>query len=237
MVQGWLFWTLLPLAVPQALRVRRTAQRFPAAPGPEAGTIGAGPDRTLVAIGDSVAAGVGARSLDRALVGETARSLAARCDCTIHWSTHAIVGADSADVLADILPSLPSNPVDLFLISVGVNDITGLRSIAAWRNNLAELFERLHQHSPQALMTMAGVPPLHRFPLLPQPLRWLMGLRASLLDQAARRVAAERTYVLYVPLDVDPEPDAFADDGFHPSEASYREMGRYFADAISLHSK
>ncbi|GJM08172.1 MAG: hypothetical protein DHS20C11_04480 [Lysobacteraceae bacterium] len=237
MVRSWLFWTLLPLAVPQALRVRRTAQRFPAAPGPNSGSIGDGPEKSLVAIGDSVAAGVGAGSLDRALVGETARSLAKKYDCTICWSTHAIVGADSADLLADVLPSLPTKPVDLVLISVGVNDITGLRPVGAWRDNLTEVFERLHQHSPSAVITMAGVPPLHRFPLLPQPLRWLMGLRAKLLDRAARKVANEHDYVLYVPLDVEPDPDAFADDGFHPSEASYREMGRHFADAITIQSR
>ena len=237
MVQSWLFWTLLPLAVPQALQVRRTAQRFPAAPGPDSGLIGSGPEKTLLAIGDSVAAGVGADSLERALVGATARNLAERWGCTMRWTARAVVGADSADVLSDVLPSLPTEPADVFLISVGVNDITGLRSISAWRHNLNTLFECLHQHSPRALITMAGVPPLHRFPLLPQPLRWLMGLRARLLDRTARAVAAKRDYVLYLPLDVEPEADAFAADGFHPSEASYHEMGRQFAEAIAAHTE
>ena len=93
------FWGLLPFLAPQALYVRRTAPRFAAADGPATGSAGTGESRRLIAIGDSIIAGVGAGKLGDALVGQTARSLAERLDSRIHWQAVGAVGYNTRKVL------------------------------------------------------------------------------------------------------------------------------------------
>ena len=81
-------------------------------------------------------------------------------------------------------------------------------------------------------IAVAGLPPLHDFPLLPQPLRATFGMRARVLDDVARQVIADCENALHVPVDFEPEPERFAPDGYHPSEIGYAEFGRHMAEGL-----
>jgi len=116
--------------------------------------------------------------------------------------------------------------------SVGVNDVTGLTSLKKWRSNLSQLIQELQAHSPGVLIGLAGMPPLGRFPLLPQPLRAMLSLRGKLLDEVARQVSDGYHNTLHVPLDFEPDPDQFSADGYHPSEESYSEFGCQIVDRL-----
>ena len=227
-----LFWGALPLLLPQALYVRKTAPRFAPAAGPKEGSSGAGERRRLLAVGDSIIAGVGATHLTRALVGQTATALAASLDCRIAWHAHGVSGYDSTKVLERLVPELPKHAADYVIVSVGVNDITGLTTLGRWRQNLSLLLDELQAHSPDATIAVAGMPPLHGFPLLPQPLRATFGLRGRMLDEVVRDVVDAIPGAVYVPVDFEPAPHRFADDGYHPSEDSYAEYGRSMADSL-----
>ena len=130
------------------------------------------------------------------------------------------------------MPLVPETKADYFVISVGVNDITGVRTISAWRKNLAVLLGALASHSPDAMIGLAGIPPLHGFPLLPEPLRYVAGLRGSSFDQAGRSVAGRFPQVIHVPVDFEPEASKFAGDGYHPSPESYRLFGHAMAASL-----
>ena len=78
------FWLLLPFVALQGLRVRRRAPRFAAAEGPLQGRTGQGNPLRLLAIGDSIIAGVGAKTIEAALTGQMAQALANRLDRAIH---------------------------------------------------------------------------------------------------------------------------------------------------------
>ena len=227
-----MFWGSVPFLIPQALYVRKTAPRFPPAGGPPAGTSGDGEERRLLAIGDSIIAGVGASELSKALVGQTADALARSLDCSVSWQALGVSGYNSTRILERLLPKLPDTSADYIVVSVGVNDITSLTTLPRWRRNLALLLARLHAHSPRARIAVAGMPPLHTFPLIPQPLRAVFGLRGRSFDDSTRAVVGDRPGVVHVPLDFDSDPDRFAEDGYHPSEQSYAEFGRHMADGL-----
>ena len=226
------FWGSLPFLAPQALYVRRTAPRFAAASGPSKGAVGTGPGKRLVAIGDSIVAGVGAETLDDALVGCTARFLARELDCRVHWEAIGAAGYNSRKVIDHLLPQVPAATVDYFVVSVGVNDITGVKTISTWRKNLDALLRALASHSPNAMIGVAGIPPLHGFPLLPQPLRTVAGLRGRSFELAGLSIASGFPQVVHVPVDFEPEPSKFADDGYHPSPESYRLFGDAMARSL-----
>ncbi len=231
-MKNLLFWAAFPFLVPQALYVRKTAPRFAPAAGPASGSVGHGEESRLLAIGDSIIAGVGATELSKALVGQTAAALAASRKCRVSWKALGVSGYDSAKVLEHLVPELPRESCDYIVVSVGVNDITGLTSIQRWRANLAAVLQRLQAHSPNALIAVSGMPPLHGFPLLPQPLRATFGMRGSLFDDITREVVAEHVNARHVPVDFEPHPEKFAPDGYHPSEESYAEFGRHMADEL-----
>ena len=97
---------------------------------------------------------------------------------------------------------------------------------------IGRLLDTLRSHSPRAAIAVAGMPPLHGFPLLPQPLRATFGMRGRSFDEVARQVVARRPNVIHVPVDVDPDPQKFALDGYHPSEESYAEFGTHMAAGL-----
>lgn len=223
---------VFPFLIPQALYLRRTAPRFAPAAGSGAGSVGNGEQLRLLAIGDSIIAGVGASELSKALVGQTATALASSRNCKICWQALGVSGYDSTEILEHLLPELPAPPFDYIIVSVGVNDITGLTPVRKWRSNLSLLLDSLHDHSPNAAIAVAGMPPLHGFPLLPQPLRAVLGMRGKLFDNVASDVVNRCRNSFHVPIALNPEPHQFAPDGYHPSEESYTEFGRNMADGL-----
>ena len=231
-MRNLLFWGLLPLLAPQALYVRRTAPRFAGAGGPRKGTFGKGRDYRLLAVGDSIIAGVGADHISDALVGRTASTLAELLDASIQWHAMGGIGYRAEKIVEEFLPALPAEPADFIIVSVGVNDITGLTPLPSWRRRLRLLLDRLHAHSPQASVAVAGVPPLGKFPLLPQPLRAVAGLRAASFDECCREVIAEFANAIHVPVSFDFSPGKFAADGYHPSEESYGKFGEEMARGL-----
>lgn len=215
-----LFWGLMPLAAPQGLHLKRTAPRFAPAPGPREGRIGAGRTLHLLAIGDSVVDGVGCPSVEQALTGHFAREMAAVFDRDVHWRAMGRTGACARELGETLLPEVPAGPWDLVLVSVGVNDVSGLTRSADFRARLLYLVEGLQARAPRASILLCGLPRMQHFPLLPQPLRFAAGLRAETLDALAAEVAAQRHGVMHEPTTYVPRPDEFAPDGYHANAAT-----------------
>ncbi len=230
-----LFWAGGAVLLPQAWWVRARALRLPPGAGPLTGKEGAGDECRLLVIGDSIAIGVGAARLEEALPGHLARALAGLLRRQVCWTACGRNGAAAGEVIDSLPALLPAQPVDLVLVSVGVNDVTGLTRVASWEARLRTLSARLRAHSPHALIAFLGVAPMGAFPALPQPLRWLLGLRAATLDRAAARTLASLPQVLYLAFEEVPDPGRFSADGYHPSAQGYRELGEALAVRIAPH--
>jgi lysophospholipase L1-like esterase len=215
-----LFWSLMPLAAPQGLRLKRTAPRFAPAPGPREGRVGGGLPLRLLAVGDSVVDGVGCPSVEQALAGQFARQLAALHEREVHWQAVGRTGACVQELIDHVLPQVPAAPRDLVLVSVGVNDVSGLTRSHQFRRRLHRLVDGLQARAPEATVLLCGLPRMQYFPLLPQPLRYAAGVRAQTLDAIAADVAASRSGVLHEPTTYVPRADEFAPDGYHANSAT-----------------
>ena len=180
---------------------------------------------------------MGATTLPKALVGQTAAALANLLGGCVQWQALGVSGYDSRKVLNRLVPKLPDTESDFIILSVGVNDVTGLTTIRQWRHNVTALLDKVQTHSPDAIVAVSGLPPLHSFPLLPQPLRAVFGMRSQSLDIELRNILNGRSNCLHVPLDFEPDPGQFAADGYHPSEESYAEYGVQVAEALNEFSK
>jgi lysophospholipase L1-like esterase len=227
-------WPLLPLLYLQGRRLRARTPRLPEASGPCTGRgEGAAPPIRLLVLGESTAAGVGAPSHREALAGSVAVALRARTGRAVEWRALGRSGATARVVREELLPMLPPEPWDAVVIALGVNDTLRLRGPRRWRRDL----ERLLRALPGApVVVLASVPPMHRFPALPMPLRAVVGARARRLDREAARFPRRFPHVSHSELQVDEGPDwrdFFCADGFHPSVAGYTRWGEALAATVA----
>jgi lysophospholipase L1-like esterase len=216
-VIDWRFWSALPALLPQALHVRATAQRLGPAEGPSAGLIdGNGAPLRLLLVGDSIIAGIGVPRLTQALPGQLAAALAECSGRPVEWQASGRGGDNARQVQAVLQAQLTARAaLDIVVISVGVNDVTGLTSRRRWRAQIEAIHATLADRA--RLSVHLGLPPLERFPALPAGLRRSFGHRARVLDRIAAEQAGRVPGRLHLPMQVMPAAHQFASDGFHPN--------------------
>ena len=138
----------------------------------------------------------------------------------MRWRLEGRNGANISDLRRQIHQLEQNQEADVILISIGVNNVTGLCSTREWRSQVKALLEDLRTRWPKARVVFAGLPPMGKFPLPPQPLRFTLGLRAATLDRIAAEVVSGHSNMLHIPTDIDPVEQEFCEDGFHPSAES-----------------
>jgi lysophospholipase L1-like esterase len=221
---------LAPLCLVQGLVVRRHAARLPEAAGPRGGRVGAGPLLRLLILGDSSAAGVGVAHQDDALAGRLGHALAPRF--TVQWQLHARIGATTASTL-QTMREIDAAPFDAAVIALGVNDVARQVPLRRWLGQQQALAELLRARFSLRRAYLSGVPPMGRFPLLPQPLRAVLGARAARFDTALAQAVRGQPALRYLPIPVAAlDPELMAEDGFHPGPAIYRLWAEHLAEAI-----
>ena len=227
---------LSPVLVAQAMSTRRRAPALPEAAGPREGQLGSGAGalRVLIA-GDSSAAGVGVAHQDQAFAGHFTRTLYRRSGRALRWRLRARTGLTTQQVHW-MLRDDPPPAADIAIVLTGVNDVINLVPPLRAVEHRAALADWLLDQGRARNVLFGPLPPINQFPLLPQPLRLVMGHDAKRHDDAMARWAATRRNVFHCPLALQLAPAAMARDGFHPGEPVYRACGeqlaRYVAEKI-----
>jgi lysophospholipase L1-like esterase len=81
-------------------------------------------------------------------------------------------------------------------------------------------------------MLWSGVPRMHEFPALPQPLRWYLGARAKWFDSMLREWAEPQADCVFVAAPAGGYGPMMAEDGFHPGPRMYEMWGAEMAGRI-----
>ncbi|HYC41583.1 MAG TPA: SGNH/GDSL hydrolase family protein [Noviherbaspirillum sp.] len=229
---------MLPFLIAQGRYTRKVTPRLPEAGGPVEGIAGAshiGAPFTLLAVGESPVAGVGVSTHEQAICGQLAQALAKRLQRPVNWRACGKNGVTAREALDTIILTIPEAPVDIALIAFGVNDTTAFSPVGRWKRDLDEVLKIIVRRCQPKLVLLSGVPPMAHFPALPQPLRWVMGMKASVLDHAAKELAIMREAVCHVPLALDTgDRTMMASDGYHPSEKGCAAWAELLADAAVL---
>ncbi len=223
---------LAPLLVAQAVATRRRAPVLPEPEGPREGRVGEGEALSLLIVGDSSAAGVGVPTQEHALARHLAATLAHEARRRVRWQLVAKSGITTAQALELVREARPA-PAEIAVAVLGVNDVIDQVSPSRAVRQRAELADWLREAAGVRHVVFAPLPPVHRFPLLPQPLRHVMGADARAHDEAMARWAATRDDVSHVPITLDLGPEHMAPDGFHPGEPVYRATGEALARFIA----
>lgn len=227
---------LAPLLYLQGAFTRLRIAKLGEAGGACNGATGQGTHRLrLLVIGESTAAGVGAATHNDGLVGQVALAIHDMTGAAVDWQVLAANGLTAAGLRARLPQLPPDSRADLIVIGLGANDVFRLQGPMGWERDLRALIDALRERCGFAPVMISAMPPIGQFPGLPQPLRAVLGLRAQMLDDVTRKLAARMTGVHFVALDFEADAALFADDGIHPSAAGYSLWGRAVAGAALDH--
>jgi len=229
-----LWLTILgPLLWLEGKYVRHVTPKLPEPPGPREGTTGQGPLLRLLIAGDSAAAGVGAASQDDALSGRLVERL--RPHFTVEWRLLAINGLDSPG-LVKLLEEAPADHFGVVVLSIGVNDVTSLRSPSQWLQWQDQLANVIQSRFKPQLLIHSAIPPMHGFTALPQPLRWFMGRWATEMNRRLdAQLSGKTERILHWPFQ-EAAAEGLAADGFHPGPVGYDIWAEGLSKVIRLQS-
>lgn len=251
---------LAPIYIHQGRKIKRETVRLPEPNGERHGQVqlnktSTSEDKTkqtlnLMIVGDSAAAGVGSQTQQEALVGRLIPILAEQPAIdsafnTLNWSLQATTGHTSFDILRRlyVLPA-PNQPVDIMLLSVGVNDTTTKVPVGKWQQQIEDIIAIAKRKFGVRELIFLSLPPMAEMPAIPAPLNNFVGAKALLLDQILQQICAAHHGVNYMatdfarmieehsngtPIDISV---MFASDGFHPSSLMYGYWAQQVAERI-----
>ncbi len=257
---------LAPVYLYQGRKVKRDTVRLPEPDGDRHGLLKLHSENSdgvtaanlqtlsLMVVGDSAAAGVGSETQQQALAGNLIPALQQQPAIhsqfnEISWSLQATTGYTSFDILRRLyVLTTPSQPVDVMVLSVGVNDTTTNVSTVKWQQQLEDIIAIAQRKFGVRILIFVSLPPMAKMPALPAPLNNFIGAKATSLDQVLQHVCAQHDTVHYMATDFermaqehnkkhgngDPIDAAtmFASDGFHPSSITYSYWAQQLAELI-----
>jgi len=201
------------------------------------GTIGPedGEPLTLVVLGDSSVAGVGADAAEDTLTYGVAKALSDQYRVSLH--ALGVSGSRLADVVGRQLPRVEGLGPDIVLICVGTNDVTHGTTLREARRQLRLLVEGLALVAPDARVIVSGLPPAETATAFHRPLRDLLGLRALLFTRLYRAELTPKGISVFDIAKLTKSAfhgkrEMFSADRFHPSSAGYAFLGAVYGRAV-----
>lgn len=221
---------VLPVLFLQGIYTRIVTPKLPEATGPRSGVSGVGPELSLLVVGDSSAAGVGANTQAEALMGCLVRILEKRK--RVSWELIAHTGARTRDLI-ETLNNRSLSAIDVAVLAVGVNDVTGRVAVRSWLEQHNQLMGILKNRFSASKILVSELPPMGKFPALPPLLRRHLGRRAREFDEARAQWAQKQVGVKVVPVSFDlGDETLIASDGFHPGPRGYEFWAEVMAQQI-----
>lgn len=224
-----------PILAVQGIYTRKVTPKLEEPAGARSGIVGRGKSIRLMVLGDSAAAGVGVAHQADALSGQLVSKLAEQYE--VDWRLEAETGLKTVDML-ERLRSLEAFSVDVVIVSLGVNDVTGFVSTKQWLQQQKQVRDLLTGKFEAKRILFTNVPPMHEFPALPQPLRWFLGRRAKSFNRLIEQELVNIPELEIMKVKFPMRGDYFATDGFHPGSKAYafwanfvmRQIVREFSD-------
>ena len=174
----------------------------------------------MLAIGESTVAGVGAETHTDALAGQLAKFLSAGTGKTVGWHVVGESGITVSETLQRLVPLLPDAQMDLVVVGLGGNDTFKINTPNRWRRDMEKLVGKLFDKYPSAKILLANTPMVRDFPVLPQPLKFVLWRVSRLHHETLKKLTKDMKNVFYFD-EAEKVGAEFFSDGVHPSPYGY----------------
>ena len=223
-----------PFLYLQGQYVRRKIGLLPDAQGAKRGISGNGSKTAkMLVIGESTVAGLGARTHETALAGQFATFLSAKIGRRVEWLVIGKNGVTAQKTIELLVPQIPAGEqFDFVMLGVGGNDVLKLSSPRKWRRDALRLLAIMREKHPEAVFFVTNAPAVHLSPVLPQPIKFILGNLSALHDKNSRDFLPKMKNVYYFHRP-DEITEGFFADGIHPSEQGYTDWSRRMIDFFS----
>jgi len=187
----------------------------------------------LLVLGDSIAYGTGARSLDDTLGRRLAAALTAE-GFAVDLHVLAVPGAVSADLAAQVRRAEPLD-ADLAVVVIGANDLARFLPPEQAASALAAAVGALRGRGTDVVVVPA--PDMSSVPFVPPAFRPVVQAACALLQRRQTSVAeAAGATVADIAAEVGrafvADPAMFSGDRFHPSSAGYARIAAALAPTV-----
>ena len=132
-----------------------------------------------------------------------------------------------------VLRGCPEGIIDRVIVRLLGIRRHGNHRPARFQRELTSLISRLRLQLGPVPIVLAAVPEVGRFPILPQPLRVGLGLRAQAFNIAMRRLTDLHPRLTLVTAEFAGGLELLCDDQFHPSTLGYQQWGQQMGSHIS----
>lgn len=192
---------------------------------------GTDPHVSLVWLGDSTAAGVGADTAD----GTLPRQVALALGLPVELKVFARSGERIEGVVADQIPKLAGleSPPEIVLVSVGANDVANLTRRADFCRDYDAMLAAI-----SCPVVVLSIPDMSAALALAQPLRAIVGLRARQVDRWIRSCVARHDHAHHIDITTKPTTatqrvaDYLCPDRYHPNDVGYGVWAGVVAAAL-----
>lgn len=226
-----------PALYAQGLYARWRIGVLPPAGGPNTGVINESSNEaepvSLLVIGESTVAGLGARDHERALTGQFARHLSRHIGRPVEWHVVGKSGVTTRRTIDELLPQVPERRFDYALVGLGGNDVLKLSSPKKFRRDMTEFLGLLRERTSRPVTFLSNCPMIGMSTSIPQPIKGILWELSKTHDANVRELTAGMERVFYYPQPRELKLEGFFADGVHPSEKGYADwakaMMEYFA--------
>ena len=219
----------LPILSLQIFLIRRSVIELPEASGARLGRVGSGSKISILIIGDSSACGVGVENMNESLSGHLVAALKQKFNCK--WKIVAQSGL-TTDRLIELVMKDSSDPFDLAITAIGMNDIVAGKNAEKWIGEMLLLREVLQKKYSGPAIILSGIPPVRKLTHVPQPLRFVISFKALIFDLYLQLVSKNFNETHYIRNDFLVNDNTMAVDRFHPGSVYYKSWAVKISETI-----
>lgn len=196
---------------------------------------------SILFLGESTVAGVGAKSHRKGFAGSMSESLAQSLNCVVDYEVIAKSGWTAKDLNKHLLDWKPNSHYDLIIIGLGGNDSFQFTSPSRWQTSIISLISTVQAKTQNCPIVFCNMPPTYDFIAFPPVLQKRIGEMTELLRTSLSQLVAEYTDVHFNDESIsllswseknglEPIPSLYFSDGVHPSTLTYQIWGKEMAE-------
>ena len=217
----------LPLLIREASGIRQNGIKLPALA--ERVSLGIGTS-TILILGESTAAGVGANNLENTLAGHFHRILGSSRRIENIGKNGLTVGKTYEYYRKSGF--FQYGKIDGLILFLGANDCFKLTSPSTFSQQLKCLIDQISSELNPDWIYLADIPPVHLFPAFSDKMRSFLQTQRTFLQREMILLSQSNQKIVFDPISLDLSPEFFSEDQIHPSDLGYQKIAEFAFEGL-----